>query len=180
MKLIDELFGEYDFAEHHRIPVDASPAEALAAVRAVTLREMPLAQVLFVLRSLPALLVRGRGLPSARDRPLLPEMVAFGFVPLAEREDELVLGYVGQPWRILGGSAPRLSREEWLAFEQPGYVKAVMNFRAAGGTLETETRIRVTDTDSRRRFRRYWLVIRPFSGLIRRVWLRAACRRFAH
>jgi len=26
-------------------------------------------------------------------------------------------------------------------------------------------------------FRRYWLLIRPWSGLIRRVWLRAIARR---
>jgi hypothetical protein len=46
-----------------------------------------------------------------------------------------------------------------------------------GARLETETRIFLTDAGSRRRFAAYWLVIRPFSGLIRRFWLRAAQRR---
>ena len=38
-------------------------------------------------------------------------------------------------------------------------------------------RVHVADPAARRRFRRYWLVIRPFSGLIRILLLRAARRR---
>jgi hypothetical protein len=45
---------------------------------------------------------------------------------------------------------------------------------ASGSTLHTETRVRAADRATRRRFRAYWLVVRPFSGLIRRSWLRAA------
>lgn len=46
-----------------------------------------------------------------------------------------------------------------------------------GARLETETRIYLTDASARRRFGAYWLVIRPFSGLTRRGWLRAAKKR---
>jgi hypothetical protein len=35
-----------------------------------------------------------------------------------------------------------------------------------------ETRVALTDAASLRRFRRYWMVIGPFSGLLRRVALR--------
>ena len=35
-----------------------------------------------------------------------------------------------------------------------------------------ETRVALTDADSLRRFRRYWVVIGPFSGLIRQMALR--------
>ena len=52
-----------------------------------------------------------------------------------------------------------------------------MNFRADGGRLTTETRVLLTDARARRRFRLYWLVVRPMSGLVRRSWLRAAKRR---
>jgi hypothetical protein len=56
-----------------------------------------------------------------------------------------------------------------------------MGFRAEaadGGTLlTTETRVLATDEAARRRFGRYWRVIRPGSGAIRRSWLRAAARR---
>jgi len=49
-----------------------------------------------------------------------------------------------------------------------------MDLRYADGRLQTETRVLLTSPDARRAFRAYWLVIRPFSGLTRRSWLRAA------
>ena len=56
-----------------------------------------------------------------------------------------------------------------------------LEFRAVpepGGTrLETETRVFLTDAASRRRFAGYWLVVCPFSGIVRRSWLAAARRR---
>jgi hypothetical protein len=55
--------------------------------------------------------------------------------------------------------------------------KAVIDFRVGCGSLSTETRVHVADPESRKRFRRYWFVVRPFSGLIRIQLLRAARRR---
>jgi hypothetical protein len=56
-----------------------------------------------------------------------------------------------------------------------------MDLRASsapgGSRLETETRVYLTDAASRRRFACYWLVVRPFSGAVRRSWLAAARRR---
>lgn len=180
--MLDEFLPDYRFSERHSTLVAASPAQALGAVKAATLAEMPLVSVLFALRSLPALVRRGRGLPSERGRPLYEQMLQFGFVPLAADERGVVIGFVGQPWRLSGGSMPRLhSAAEWLAFADRGYVKAVMSFTAApvaaGTRLDTETRVLVTDPDSERKFGRYWRVIRGGSGLIRRAWLRAARRR---
>jgi hypothetical protein len=43
--------------------------------------------------------------------------------------------------------------------------------------LATETRVLLTEERSRRAFGRYGLLIRPFSGLIRRRWLAAVVRR---
>ncbi len=62
-------------------------------------------------------------------------------------------------------------------FTEPGWAKMAVNFRVADGELSTETRVWLTDAGSRRAFGAYWLVIRPFSGLIRRAWLTAAARR---
>jgi hypothetical protein len=179
---LDELLPNYEFSERHRRRVRATPAAALAAAKTVTPGEMRLVRFLFALRSGPALLTRGRGLPSDRARPLAQQMIEFGFVPLADVEDELVLGFVGQPWRLSGGRRPRLpTATDWADFDEPGYVKAAMNFRVepdgGGSILETETRITAMDAHSRRRFRRYWRVIRGGSGAIRRSWLRAAKRR---
>jgi hypothetical protein len=45
-----------------------------------------------------------------------------------------------------------------------------------GSILSTETRVRATDARARAAFRAYWLVVGPFSALIRRRWLRAVAR----
>jgi hypothetical protein len=179
---LDELLPHFDFEEAHTRRVGSSPAAALAAVQAATPGEMPLVRLLYLLRSGPALLTRGRGLPRARGRPLWEQMREYGFVTLAEEEDEIVLGYAGQPWKLAGGSQPGVSSAaEWERFSTPGYVKAALSFRAdaaeGGALLTTETRMAATDEASRRRFGRYWRVIRPGSGAIRRSWLRAAARR---
>lgn len=182
MRLLEEALPEYEFAARHHEHVTASPERALAAAKDATPAEMRLVRTLFALRSLPARLTRGGGLPADPRRSLAAQMVEFGFVPLAEDEREVVLGFVGQPWRLSGGSMPRFgTAREWLAFAERGYVKAAMSFWAVpeglGTRLKTETRIHATDSVSRRRFARYWRVIRPGSGLIRRSWLRAAKRR---
>ena len=182
---VDQLLSSPDFREVHERRVAAPPREAITAVAAATPGEMPLVRLLFLVRSGPALLARGRGLPRAKTRPLLAQLIEFGFVPLVEEDDEVVLGYVGQPWKPAGGSMPRLpSADDWRAFEEPGYLKAVMSFRARpegdATVLSTETRLRATDAASRRRFTPYWYAIRAASGAIRRSWLRAAARRAAH
>jgi hypothetical protein len=182
VKLIDEALPEYEFVERHHTYVAARPERALAAAKDATPAEMRLVRTLFALRSLPARLARRGGLPADRTRSLAAQMVGFGFVELGQDEYEVVLGFVGQPWRLAGGSMPRFGTAlEWLDFAEPGYVKAAMSFCAvpegAGARLTTETRIHATDPASRRRFARYWRVIRPGSGLIRHSWLRAAKRR---
>jgi hypothetical protein len=43
--------------------------------------------------------------------------------------------------------------------------------------VSTETRIHLTDDRARRRFGRYWLLIGPFSALLRLTMLQAIKRR---
>jgi len=47
---------------------------------------------------------------------------------------------------------------------------------AGGSVLSTETRVRAHTTRARFVFRSYWLLVGPFSALIRRRWLRAIAR----
>jgi hypothetical protein len=46
----------------------------------------------------------------------------------------------------------------------------------AGSVLSTETRVHAPTPRARRAIHLYWLVVGPFSALIRRRWLRAAAR----
>jgi hypothetical protein len=175
---------EYQFDEKHRILVHAPPERALEAARLATPGEMPLVRLLFGIRSLPAIVLRRSGLPTARDDSLYEQMLDFGFVFLAEEPGrELVAGVIGQMWKIRGGSAPAIrNAREFVAFEEPGYAKAALNFsvepQECGGTdLRTETRVLTTDSGSRRSFGRYWRIISPGSAAIRRSWLGAAKHR---
>ena len=67
--------------------------------------------------------------------------------------------------------------EQFASFEDPGFAKIATSLRVDAygndaSILTMETRVAITDDTSRRRFRRYWLVIGPLSSLIRRMALR--------
>jgi hypothetical protein len=164
--LLDDVLPGFEHCEHHRAYAAVPPQRALTAARAVTPAEVPLVRILFRLR--------GLGRAAGADAPLFDQLVALGFRILAENEREIVLGLVGTPWRLRGGLRHEV---EFGAFDEPGYAKMAMSFAADGRELTTETRVLLTDAAARRRFRLYWLVVRPFSGLTRRLWLRAAGRR---
>jgi hypothetical protein len=164
--LLDDVLPEWHYRERHRRRVEAEPERVFTAVREVTLHDTPVARVLVGLR----------GLHARPDRPIFDQMRDYGFKVEAEEPGrELAFAAIGQPWKLRGGERRRTS--DFRAFVEPGFAKMAFNFRLDGSTLSTETRVLLTDERSRRAFRRYWLVIRPFSGLIRRVWLRAIARR---
>lgn len=179
--LLDELLPEYEFYERHQILVNATPDRVLEAIKQTTPAEMPLVRLLFAIRSLPARLRGKQGLPVEKTEPLYGQMLASGFSLLAEERDrEVVVGVVGQMFKLRGESPNIRGGREFVAFEVPGYAKAAMNFSvhpADGSTkLITETRVLTTNPDARRQFGRYWRVIQPGSAAIRRSWLLAAKR----
>jgi len=160
--MIDRFLATYQTSEHHQITVRADAVRAYRAVREVDLSGSLIVRLLFGLRGLP------------RRQPLqLEDMVNAGFVILGEEPgSEIVLGVTGRFWRV-GGELRRVGPDEFSSFSEPGYAKAVWNFRVEaleGGLsqVSTETRVATTDPAAHRAFRRYWLVVGPFSGLIRR------------
>ncbi len=166
--LLSEILPEYHFRERHERRVDAAPDAVFAAIRSVTLAETPVARTL----------MRLRGMRAGSVRPVVEVMDAEGFAQIAEEPLlEVVYAAIGQPWKPLGGR--RAETGAFGEFSDPGYAKLGFNFRLENGVLSTETRVLLTDERSRELFRRYWLVIRPFSGLIRREWLRAIAQRAA-
>ncbi|MBN1528060.1 MAG: hypothetical protein JW895_03310 [Thermoleophilaceae bacterium] len=169
--ILDDQMPAWDVRERHSIRVAASPERTLAAAREVTGREIPLLRGLMAVRTLGVSL-RGR-----TDVPLLRGFERMGFAVVGASEDEVAYGSAGRFWRPSGGLL-HLPPGEFAAFAEPGFAKAGFNFRveaAPGGgcVLTTETRVLGTDPGARRRFRAYWTVVRPGSGLIRRDWLRA-------
>jgi hypothetical protein len=170
-------------AEAVEARVAAPPQRAFEAALAVSTREMRLSSILLAIRGLPTVVTRRRlprlGSTRAFWDQLLQEP---GFLMLVEPRDEYAaFGYVGRPWKPAAQGRELPTAEDFLAFDEPGYAKVVMDFRAspdpAGSLLRTETRIHLTDEPAHRAFRRYWLLVRLGSNALRRDWFRAARRR---
>jgi hypothetical protein len=103
-------------------------------------------------------------------------------VLFSERPNVVISAGLSQAWRLLGGlTPPQLDAAALRAWSQPGWIKAGMEFRLeptrVGTLLSTETRVLATDPRSRRAFARYWFLIRPSSGAIRREVLRVVAQR---
>ena len=155
MKSLDAYLPTYDFVTRHEVALEADPARADRALRELTFKEVPLVRGL--------LFARGLGARKGRET-VLDTMVPRARVLEDVPGEGIVLTLSGQFWRLRG-------RGE----EEPAI--AVIDFRARPGRLTTETRVHVPDPGSRKKFARYWRVVRPFSGLIRVLVLRAARRR---
>lgn len=153
---LDEAVPHWQFGERHATFVRAPADRVYAALRAVTAGEIFLFRTLTYLRRL------GRSsaesiLNAPPGAPILDVALRTGFHLIAEEPGrELVVGmYVIKPDRAL----------------------AAMNFLLlpvdGGIRLTTETRIYAKDAAARRTFGWYWWLIRPGSGFIRHMWLRA-------
>jgi hypothetical protein len=167
--LLDDFLPEYHFCERHETFIQAPPDAVRRAVQEWRPNES------FLWRWL----VRLRGLGSPKGT-LREWGESNGFLCLAETEHEVVYGQAGRFWSPNERAAlvsPR-TIQEFHGLTDPGVAVAAMNFvvepsaSGHGTRLFTETRVRCLGASSRRWFRLYWLVIRPFSGLLRRAMLR--------
>lgn len=180
MRSLDDFLPVYEFSEHHELEIRAERGPVDRAMREVSLTEIPAARVLFWLRR------GGRRGPDVR-RPFL-DLALQGAVLLEDLPGEgMILGLTGRFWELRSTPDPQRPRTaaEFLDYDRPDVCKAVLDFRivdlgAGRCRLTTETRVHVGDPAARRAFRRYWSVIRPFSGLTRILLLRAVRRRCRH
>jgi hypothetical protein len=181
--LLDRYLPQYDVTETHAVVVDADTDLTWQAVRQSDLSKSAVTRVLLELRSLPnRLLGFLKGRPTGPSRPplTLDDMERAGFMLLGEWPGhEIVFGTVVQPWKAVTGDepAPQVEAGRFAAFDTPGYVKVAFNIRvepygSGRALITTETRTAATDPASLRRFARYWMLIGPFSALIRRLLLR--------
>jgi hypothetical protein len=136
-------------------------------------------RLLFALRSLPGMLLGGRHTKTQAPLGLdLPGLLRTGFVLLGQiPQQEIALGLIGKFWTT-SGCLQKVDALEFRDFNTRGFAKAVWNFSLqplspSRTMLATETRVLCLDENSRRRFRFYWLFIRPFSGWIRMEILRS-------
>ncbi len=176
---LDDFLPEYQFVEVHEAHLRAPLAAVAAAVRQVSLADMPAAVALLRMRA--AASGRFRGSPPDPG-PLLDQMLTpgSGFLALDMSDPaELVLGMVG---RTHAPRPPVTTPEEFRAFTAPDGLRVAFNLRVVdegGGVVRvsTETRSLANSDEARRLFARYWRIIYPGSSIIRRVWLDAIVAR---
>jgi hypothetical protein len=164
---IDDWLPRYDVHERHEIDLPVPPERALELVLSLPAASGTIVRLLFGARGM-----------IARDESLERFFLAHRFVVLSRAPTEFVAGAVGAVWRPRGGLVDLDGADAWRDADVPGTIKAAVDFRAEqianGSRLSTETRVLASDARARRVFRLYWLVVGPFSALIRRRWLAAA------
>ncbi len=174
--LLEQVLPQYDLREYHEAHLDAPPERVWAALDDLRVRDLPLTIFLSRLRGGPAAWF-GKGDDESYDRRALDSVAPRELV--AEPPVELVLGDIAC-YTATRPDRPELARGDlakFQAFTEPGWSKVAMNFRFTatgdGTLLSTETRVHATDAATRQAFRRYWLLVRAGSGIIRRDILRA-------
>jgi hypothetical protein len=184
--LLDEFLPAWDHEISASRVFRAPPAEVFDAVTNLDLYRLPLARVLLHARGLPGRLAdaaaRRRGETVAPEPRTfrVRDLPARGWIPLGERPGvELVYGAVGKAWQATGGGPETpVTAETFADFAEPGFAKiaestSVTPHGDRACVLTLESRVALTDEDSRRRFRRYWLAAGPFIRLMRPAAMRA-------
>jgi hypothetical protein len=188
--LLDDLLPDYDFTEVHSIQIKADPETAYDAIMETTPAEISsIMRLLFFLRDLPEKAVGRKTTAMDNREPMLSSMLNNGFTKLAEKKPhEVVFGLIvpekiGRVWvKSSNLDIPVSDTKEFFAFNDPGYLLVVANLLIEENgeqgfvTIRTESRTRALSYHARENFTPYWRIIRPFSGLIRRLWLRGIKR----
>ena len=177
MKL-DELMSRADVSARYETRGRAALERTREALRGADFSQLPLTRVLMGLRKLSW---GRRKLAQAVSQEERLRAAGFINIPTGS-ENEVLLGVVGRFWRPDSGTLCGLAAEEIIAFEREGFAKAMWNFTLERESdsvtrLATETRVLAYGRPARRKFRAYWLLVGPFSGLIRKEMLRLVKRR---
>lgn len=173
--LIDRFLPQYQFVERHRVSVVAPAAALLDGATDPRVGDDPLVMRMIALREGPARIAQRLGM-SAR-LPARPFGLADFTLLGRNGDEEIAYGLAGRFWQADYGLLPLADAQAFEAAEQASVARLVINFTARpqpdGRTLlATETRVHCADAATLMRFRPYWLVIRPMSGLIRQRLLR--------
>ena len=168
---IDEFLTDYDFCASYDIHISASPPVVYERLLWLDFNEVWINRILETIRT-GKLVSPSRAVTSLNQR-----LQGTGFVMLAEvPNEELLMGIAGRFWRPDGGRCLDLTFGDFVDFARPGYAKVAWNFSLRADSseetvLSTETRTKCFGSAARWKFRIYWFLIYPFSGLIRNAIL---------
>lgn len=178
--LIDELMPDGDATLRVSTIADADAATTWRAARSVDLMRVrtPLTRAAFRVRDMMDRIGRARRGAAAAEPP--PAQLTFdsglpGWSRLGEQPGhEFVFGAIGRFWTGEITWHDPVGAEDFATFDEPGWGRIAAGFsvRPYGehrALLTYDVRTTTTDRDSRRRFLRYWRVVRPFVGHIMRA-----------
>jgi hypothetical protein len=166
---MDEFLSTHDFSAVHEIRINAPPSVVYQRLLVSDFNEAWVVRLLMTLRS------GGRPPRNRAPGDLRQRFQGTGFIILAEVPGkELVIGVAGKFWRPDGGRCLDLTAADFVGFSRPGCTKAAWNFRLRTESpkctvLSTETRIKCFGRAALWKFRLYWSLVGPFSGLIRKA-----------
>jgi hypothetical protein len=169
---IDEFLPIRDVSAIYEIRINAPPSVVYQRLLVSDFNEAWVVRLLMTLRS-------GGSAPRNRaPGDLRQRFQGTSFVILAEiPNEELVIGVAGRFWRPDGGRCLDLTAGDFGGFARAGYAKAAWNFRLRTEShkctvLSTETRIKCFGRAALWKFRFYWSLVGPFSGLMRKAILK--------
>jgi hypothetical protein len=184
--LIDNYLPEYDFTEVYEVEIEATPEIAYRAIKEATLSDMSVVIcILLGLRELPEKIFGNKSTGMDSRKPILSQMQSGDSVILEEQAPgEIVFGMIvkgreGRFWEKSDNKISIASTEEFLAFKDPEYCWVISHFLVKDTAnpgkviVRTESRTMGLSIQAAKEFKPYWSVISPFSGLIRRLMLKA-------
>jgi hypothetical protein len=169
---LDDIMPEYSGSERHSARIHARPAQVMQGVRQSTFGDMKSMATLLRVRA-AVLRIPNQDTGNLQNKRMVDSFAASGYL-LDESEHEIVMFQVGN---VLATRLPAVrTLQEFADYREAGGVKVAFDFNvedAGGGwsTLTTETRVVGLDDLSRGPGTRYWRLILPGSGLLRRQWL---------
>ena len=176
---LDDAMPEYQFWERHSIRIHARPEQVMQAVRQSTWADMKSLATLMRIRSAGLRTPPDNTGAMAADKRILDAFSLSGYVSGGSEHEIVMCG--GANVRARQPLKPQ-SLEACAGYREPGAIKVAFNFEAddvgqGWCTVSTETRVLATDDSISRSTGRYWRLIVPGSGLLRRQWLAAIKRR---
>ncbi len=154
------------------VDVGAPRSRTWEAMRHLDFGRSPVVRALFALRTVPDRLHDRQVVDSSWG---IDDITAnkSGFQILDElTETSITVGAIGKVWKPEIEFAP-IPTDRFAAFDQPGWIKVAWELRCeprgeAVTRVSVDLRVTATDPDSWRRFRKYFLLVGPFSHFIRR------------
>jgi hypothetical protein len=174
---LERFMPAFDVRSAHETVIEADLATTYAALLGSSFADSVVVRFLLRVRSL------GKPLPQRKSGELLQALEGAGFLGLhSEAERETVFGIAGKFWLPTAEKVTFSSPDEWERFRKDGYAKAAWNLSlfpidARRTRLCTQTRVQCFGTAARTKFRLYWTLVGPFSGMTRTALLKQVKRR---